>query len=91
VEALLGLGADHRRVFGPLGNCNWSELSFQPPRWRLMRHNGTVPQPPGEPVAAGSDGAPRRSGADTGDALARAGATPDEAPATASQDADAAS
>jgi broad specificity phosphatase PhoE len=91
VEALLGLGVDHRRVFGPLGNCNWSELSFQAPRWRLMRHNGTVPQPTGERVAAGSDGAHRRSGADSGDALPPTGAHPDEAAATAPQDADAAS
>ena len=27
IERLLGLGSDHRRVFGPLGNCAWSELS----------------------------------------------------------------
>ena len=26
MERLLGLGPDHRRVFGPLGNCAWSEL-----------------------------------------------------------------
>jgi glucosyl-3-phosphoglycerate phosphatase len=91
VEALLGLGVDHRRVFGPLGNCNWSELSFQAARWRLMRHNGTVPQPTGERVVASSDGAHRRSGADSGDALPRPGAHPDEAPAAVPQDADAAS
>lgn len=42
VETLLGLGAEHRRVFGPLGNCAWSELSHQGGRWRLIRHN-TVP------------------------------------------------
>jgi broad specificity phosphatase PhoE len=45
VEALLGLGAEHRRVFGPLGNCHWSELSFQASGWRLMRHNLSVPSP----------------------------------------------
>ena len=27
VERLLGLGPEHRRVFGPLGNCAWSELA----------------------------------------------------------------
>jgi broad specificity phosphatase PhoE len=91
VEALLGLGVDHRRVFGPLGNCNWSELSFQATRWRLMRHNSTVPQPAGDGVAVRSDGAHRRSAADTGDAPPRDGAGPAEAPATVPQDADAAS
>jgi probable phosphoglycerate mutase len=39
VEALLQLGAEHRRLFGPLGNCAWSELSRQGGRWRLIRHN----------------------------------------------------
>jgi broad specificity phosphatase PhoE len=43
VEALLGLSAEHRRVFGPLGNCHWSELSFQASGWRLMKHNLAVP------------------------------------------------
>jgi len=56
-----------------------------------MRHNGTVPQPAGERVAASSDAAHRRSGADSSDALPRAGAQPDEAPAAVPQDADAAS
>jgi len=43
VEALLGLGPEHRRVFGPLGNCHWSELSFQASGWRLMKHNLSAP------------------------------------------------
>jgi probable phosphoglycerate mutase len=42
VERLLNLGPEHRRVFGPLGNCAWTELAFQGSRWRLMRHNGSV-------------------------------------------------
>jgi probable phosphoglycerate mutase len=42
VERLLGLGGDHRRVVGPLGNCAWSELVFQGTRWRLLRHNSAV-------------------------------------------------
>ena len=42
VERLLGLGADHRRVVGPLANCAWSELVFQGTRWRLLRHNSAV-------------------------------------------------
>jgi probable phosphoglycerate mutase len=91
VEALLGLGVDHRRVFGPLGNCNWSELSFQASRWRLMRHNSTVPQPPGEGVAAGPGVARDRPADRPDDAPPRAGASPEETPATAAQDADAAS
>ena len=44
VERLLGIGPDHRRVLGALGNCAWSELSFQGDRWRLMRHNSSVLQ-----------------------------------------------
>ena len=52
VERLLGIGPDHRRVFGPLGNCAWSELSFQGERWRLIRHNSSVLQLP----ADGADG-----------------------------------
>jgi glucosyl-3-phosphoglycerate phosphatase len=39
LEALLGLGSDHRRVFGALANCAWSELVQQGDRWRLIRHN----------------------------------------------------
>jgi probable phosphoglycerate mutase len=56
VERLLGIGPDHRRVFGALGNCAWSELSFQGDRWRLIRHNSSALQLP----ASGSDGAPQR-------------------------------
>jgi probable phosphoglycerate mutase len=55
IEALLGLDADHRRLFGPLGNCAWSELSQQSGRWRLLRHNQSLPQlsdAPPEQVAA---------------------------------------
>ena len=89
VEALLGLGVDHRRLFGPLGNCHWSELSFQSTRWRLMRHNSSVPAPPDgtPPPAAGPD----RSDATAPAVLAPAGANPEEAPATGAQDADATS
>ncbi len=47
LERLLGLGADHRRVFGPLGNCAWSELVRQGDRWRLLRHNVAVQHRPG--------------------------------------------
>jgi probable phosphoglycerate mutase len=45
VEALLGLDPAQRRVFGPLGNCHWSELAFQASGWRLMRHNVSFPAP----------------------------------------------
>lgn len=44
IEALLELGSRHRRILGPLGNCAWSELIRQGGAWRLMRHNGSVPQ-----------------------------------------------
>jgi broad specificity phosphatase PhoE len=55
VERLLGLGGDHRRVVGPLGNCAWSELVFQGTRWRLLRHNSAVLDGIGSeaPVTAG--------------------------------------
>ena len=57
VERLLGIGPDHRRIFGPLGNCAWSELSFQGERWRLIRHNSSVPSLP----AVSDDGSGPRS------------------------------
>jgi glucosyl-3-phosphoglycerate phosphatase len=47
IERLLDLGPDHRRVFGPLGNCAWSELVLQGDRWRLLRHNVAVQRQPG--------------------------------------------
>jgi len=84
-EVLLGLGLDHRRMFGPLGNCAWSELVSQSGRWRLIRHNTSVLQLP--EVAA--DGAPA-----PGPVLravpspADGDATPEDAPPPAS-DADA--
>jgi broad specificity phosphatase PhoE len=80
MERLLELGPEHRRVFGPLGNCAWSELVVHGTRCRLLRHNNAVPQLP----TGWADGAPPSvtrlravpSGPD-------AGATPDEAaPAT---------
>jgi glucosyl-3-phosphoglycerate phosphatase len=57
VERLLGIGPDHRRLLGPLGNCAWSELSLQGERWRLIRHNSSVLQLP-----ASADGAARHPG-----------------------------
>jgi broad specificity phosphatase PhoE len=89
VEALLGLGPEHRRAFGPLGNCHWSELLFQASGWRLMRHNVSVPAPgqlEGSRRPAGDRGP---SGSDAPDAP-RSGATPEEAPPGPVEDADAA-
>lgn len=55
MERLLDLGAEHRRVFGPLANCAWSELTVQGSRWRLLRHNTSVlPQPEGRVEGMGS-------------------------------------
>lgn len=70
VERLLGLGADHRRVVGPLANCAWSELVFQGTRWRLLRHNSLVPDGiGGAPAGAGpADG--HREGVDDSSAAA---------------------
>jgi glucosyl-3-phosphoglycerate phosphatase len=75
IEALLGLGPEHRRVFGPLSNCGWSEVVRQGDRWRLMRHNSTVAA---VPAAEGDGHAGRPADA----------ATPEGAPPPA-QDADA--
>ncbi|WP_409328974.1 histidine phosphatase family protein [Trujillonella humicola] len=43
LEALLDLGPGHRRLFGPLGNCAWTELVPQGSRWRVLRHNWAPP------------------------------------------------
>jgi glucosyl-3-phosphoglycerate phosphatase len=42
LERLLELGPQHRRVFGPLANCAWTELAVQGDRWRVLRHNSAV-------------------------------------------------
>ena len=86
VEGLLGLGHEHRRVFGPLGNCHWSELTFQTAGWRLMRHNLSAPSSSPDGFPAGPGAAPTRAPGD----LPRAGASPEEAPPEPSSDADAA-
>jgi broad specificity phosphatase PhoE len=54
LERLLDLGPEHRRLFGPLDNCAWSELAQQRGRWRLLRHNVSAhPVPDGR-----GDGSP---------------------------------
>ncbi|RFU20041.1 histidine phosphatase family protein [Geodermatophilus marinus] len=78
MEALLGLGPEHRRLFGPLANCAWSELAFQGRRWRLLRHNTAAPRLP-DPASGGAPGL----------GPLRAGASPEEGAAGAVQDADA--
>jgi probable phosphoglycerate mutase len=75
LEALLGLSPDHRRLFGPLGNCAWSELTRQSDRWRLIRHNSWVAPLP--EAASGNGSAPPPT------------PTPAERPATPEGDADA--
>jgi broad specificity phosphatase PhoE len=91
VETLLGLGSQQRRVFGPLGNCHWSELSFQATGWRLMRHNVSVPAP-GQLEGGRRPGDrgpfPGPSGSDVPD-VPRSGASPEEAPPAPVEDADA--
>jgi glucosyl-3-phosphoglycerate phosphatase len=90
---LVGLGPEQRRLFGPLGNCHWSELSHQATGWRLMRHNVSVPTPgqqEGGRRRSGDRGAFHRpSATDVPDAL-RSGATPEEAAPAPVSDADAA-
>ena len=76
LERLLGLGPEHRRLFGPLDNCAWSELAEQGGRWRLLRHNisacpGSDAQADALPEAAPaslSEGGPPHGGAPTADA-----------------------
>jgi probable phosphoglycerate mutase len=54
IEALLGLGPEHRRMVGPLANCAWSELSVVGDRWRLLRHNVRAPRSPEGPRREGT-------------------------------------
>jgi broad specificity phosphatase PhoE len=76
LEALLGLGPEYRRVFGPLGNCAWTEVVPQGSRWRVVRHNWS---PLGDVPAVRASGAARER---------LDGATPD-GPPPPPQDADA--
>jgi probable phosphoglycerate mutase len=92
LEALLGLGDDHRRVFGPLGNCSWSELTHQTGRWRLIRHNSWVgPVPDDRPATVAAGPALRAVPALTGSADGQdaASTTPSDRSATSDSDADA--
>jgi glucosyl-3-phosphoglycerate phosphatase len=85
MEVLLGLGPDHRRMFGPLANCAWSELVSQGGRWRLLRHNTSVlTRPEVATEAAPSPGPVLRAVP----SLPERDATPEDAPPPAS-DADA--
>jgi glucosyl-3-phosphoglycerate phosphatase len=86
VERLLGIGAEHRRVFGALGNCAWSELAVQSGRWRLIRHNSSVFHVPDGRVEGAAAAAPSLR---AGPRLPDAGAVPDEGPPPPATDADA--
>jgi broad specificity phosphatase PhoE len=83
LERLLGLGSDHRRVFGPLGNCAWSELVVQGSGWRLMRHNSAALQLPD----SWADGLPAPAPALR--AVPDVGASPEEGAPAPATDADA--
>ena len=91
LEALLGLGPDHRRLFGALGNCAWSELVRQSDRWRLVRHNSWVPPHPEEDAGRVPGFALRAvpPPAGNGAVPAMTTGTPDERAATPEGDADA--
>jgi probable phosphoglycerate mutase len=68
LERLLGLGPEHRRTFGPLANCAWSEVAAQAGRWRLLRHNvSAFPVPDGK-VDGSPEAAPAASGGPVGEA-----------------------
>jgi probable phosphoglycerate mutase len=66
MERLLGLGPQHRRIFGPLANCAWTELAQQGGRWRVIRHNSSVN---GQPAVLDGGVAPPSPGGDA-DAVA---------------------
>lgn len=89
IERLLGLGPEQRRVFGPLGNCAWSELQEQSGAWRLMRHNvGTPARAVTAPGNGNGDAADASARAHAGAPVA-AGASPEEGGAGPIGDADA--
>jgi broad specificity phosphatase PhoE len=57
LEALLDLGPEHRRIFGPLGNCAWTEVVPQGSRWRVLRHNWSpLGALPAQGAGAGREG-----------------------------------
>jgi glucosyl-3-phosphoglycerate phosphatase len=85
MEALLGLGPDHRRMFGPLANCAWSELVSQGGRWRLLRHSASVLTLPEVATEAAPSPGPVLRAVPS---LPERDATPEDAPPPAS-DADA--
>lgn len=66
LEALLGLGTDHRRLFAPLANCAWSELTRVSGHWRLVRHNSWVV--PAAEQAVLAPGSEERTATPEGDA-----------------------
>ncbi|MGY1752411.1 histidine phosphatase family protein [Blastococcus sp. SYSU D01042] len=80
IERLLGLHPEQRRLFGPLGNCAWSELQEQSGAWRLIRHNVSVP---------GNAAAPEGAGHARPDVVAPAGGSPEEGGTGPIADADA--
>lgn len=91
IERLLGLGPEQRRLFGPLGNCAWSELVEQSGGWRLMKHNvsgnhaTTVVR---EGAGVPRDGVRWAQGA-RDEAVVRSGASPEEGGSGPVGDADA--
>lgn len=92
LEALLGLGAEHRRIFAPLANCAWSELTRRSGRWRLVRHNSWIAPPAQDGATATADGSLRGISTTCGDAGGPApalSAAPEERTATPEGDADA--
>jgi broad specificity phosphatase PhoE len=85
IERLLGLGPGQRRLFGPLGNCAWSELREQSGAWRLVRHNVSVPAT----VTVAGNGAVHDDSGARERATVRSGANPEDGGAGAIGDADA--
>lgn len=77
LERLLGLAPDQRRLFGPLGNCAWTELVEHSGRWRVLRHNSAAPSSDGTAAPA-----PTGNGA-----AVPAGASPEEGAPAADADA----
>jgi probable phosphoglycerate mutase len=85
LERVLEQGPEHRRIFGPLANCSWSELIHQGSHWRLMRHNNSVVQLPDRRLEGAAGAVPLRGGF-----TPEAGASPEEGAPASVSDADAA-
>jgi probable phosphoglycerate mutase len=88
LEGLLGLEPG-QRLFGPLANCAWSELTRHAGRWRLIRHNSWTSPPPVGGLPRRTEGIRRDAGAVPALSNSDKRGNPDDRPVTPEGDADA--